>query len=315
LATIEGEASVHERLFATPDERLLAEACRPVIADGRPAPSVCLKVGATGDATYLGGQWNGQERGAEWADEGATKRWSGPRALAYLPVANDRAATLAINAIVPDHAAGPNPVLVNGVQVGALSEAGKRVWEFAVPAEAVAKAPVATVELNCRGWVPADYGGSTDRRTLGIAVRSITLTAEGARPAQEGDAIGARVTMEFRAADVLPQCAKTIGKGATLYLPGRWDADSSTLLAAFAAAMEQPGVYLKGARSVMALDGKTDNVYWTVCEDAALALNFTDSEVRREFTVRDTDLRPPGARVGRRYSVTLPPRSIAEVRW
>ncbi len=315
LSTIEGDASTHEKLFATPDEGLLADACRPAITSGEPLPSACLKVGATGDAAYLGGQWNGPERGAEWPDEGATKRWSGPRALVYLPVRNDGRATLTINALVPDHAVGPNPVLVNGVQVGALGVADRRVWEFPVPADVMAKAPVATVELNCKGWVPADFGGSTDGRELGIAVRSVTLTADGAEPASESGVPDTGITMEFRATEVLPQCAKAVGKGATVYLPGRWEADGRTLLAAFAAAMEEPGLYVPGRPSLMALDGKADNVYWTLCEDAALALNFTDAEVTREFVVRETDLRPAAARVGRRYTARIRPRAIAEVPW
>jgi len=216
---------------------------------------------------------------------------------------------------VPDHAVGPNPVLVNGVQVGALSAADKRVWEFPVPAEVMAKATVATIELNCKSWVPADFGGSTDRRALGIAVRSVTLTAEGAQPAPETGVPSVGIAMEFRGGDVLPQCAKAVGKGATVYLPIAWDTDSPTLLAAFAAAMEQPDLYVTGKRSLIALDGKADNVYWTLCEDAALALNFSDVEVSREFVVRERDFRPAAAQVGRRYAVTIPPRSIAEVKW
>jgi hypothetical protein len=315
LATIEGEADAQERLFATPDEGVLTGSARPVIVEGQPGASFCLKVGAPWDTPYLGGKWNGPEKGAEWPDEGATKRWSGPRAIAYLPVKAPGAGKLSVNAIVPEHAVGPNPVRVNGVQVGALSTAGKQVWEFSVPAEAMARAPVATVELNCKGWVPADYGGSTDRRTLGLAVRSIALTAEGAQPATEETPPTVNIGARFEGDKVLPQCARTVGKGATLYLPGLWDEDSQTLLAAMAAAMQHPELYAKGRPSLIALDGVADSVYWTLCEDSALVLNFTDAEVTREFAIRESDLRPKAARVGKPYRVTIPARSIAEVLW
>ena len=313
LATVEGDDAAHRRLFSAPEASVVAEATAPVIVAGEPAESFCLDVGAPWDQPYIGGHWNNQERGAEWDDSpGATKRWSGPTVAAYLPVRTEKPAMLSIEGIVPAHAVGENPVRVNGLVVGKMDSEG-RSWEFPVPAGVLATSDVATVELNCRGWSPSDYG-QNDRRTLGIAVRSITLTAEGAELAVEGEEPAVRVRMAFDTG-ALPTCAKRVGQGATLYLPLEWEAQSPTLLAAIAAAIETPGAYAQGIAPIIDVDGDGDSVFWTLCETSALVLNYSDAEVTREFTVREGDLRPAAAVVGKAYSVTVPARSIGEVQW
>ena len=86
-------------------------------------------------------------------------------------------------------------------------------------------------------------------------------------------------------------------------------------MAAIAEAIERADSYLPGARCVMDLDGDMDGVYWTICENSALVLNYTDAEITREFTVRALDLRPAAAKVGETHSTTVPARSIGEVPW
>ena len=312
LETIEGDTSAQQRLFAQPDASALDNAMRRALT-GDVGESICVDVGAGWDGPFIGPGWHSRERGMEWPEtEGATKRWSGPKAIAYLP-AVEGDATLHIEGIVPQAAVGDDPVLVNGVTVGAMDSASG-VWDFDVPADALSGTPVAAVELNCNGWRPSDHG-QPDDRVLGIAVRSITLTAKGGARAPEGVPPSVIVTTKIDTATALAPCARRIGKGASIFLPVGWSENQPLAMAAIAEAIERADSYLPGARCVMDLDGDMDGVYWTICENSALVLNYTDAEITREFTVRALDLRPAAAKVGETHSTTVPARSIGEVPW
>ena len=158
--TPEGSDGLRDGLFAIPaaDRRLV----RPVV-QGPPPSRFRLEIGSPGDTVYLDGQWHGAERSRMMGGkEELHMRWTGEKALAYLPCRSDADATLVLTAMLsPFSRSGANRVLVNGKVVGTLDHPGPHQSRF-------------FCSQGASGWSPGGGG----------CFRGTHLLADGAWPAR-----------------------------------------------------------------------------------------------------------------------------------
>ncbi len=178
---------------------------------GAPPARLRLLIGAAGDEPFLPGDWNGPERGGEFPDAQARKRWSGASPTVLLPLPVGQATTLEAEIVTPAFAlAGATGEIRLGSQVLGRLREGHAVYRFAVRGEQVT-APVMRLTCDIRGWRPSERTGSSDRRLLGIAVsrletgagtagepvvnRGLALTLDGERLPLRTDGRGLRVTV------------------------------------------------------------------------------------------------------------------------
>jgi hypothetical protein len=159
--------------------QLVANEADPVVWTDEAKTHYRIAVGSEGDDPHLEG-WHAGERAGEWPDRRGTKRWTAREAALVLPVAPNRAYTLTMEMFVPAHAISPDDGLfLDGARIAEFPDA-------AGPATLTASIPpgpreTLKLELRTKGWVPKELEPeSSDGRTLGIAVRSLTLKAEGA---------------------------------------------------------------------------------------------------------------------------------------
>ncbi len=134
-----------------------------------------IQVGAVGDASFLR-YWHGRERTG--ADPGAM-RWSTAASKLILPVTTGQAYTIAIDMTVPPQAISPEAGLYLGDKRIAPIEPGRRTLSAELPPSTSSRL---TLELRCRGWVPKTLvPNSSDDRTLGVSVHSITMRSKDAQ--------------------------------------------------------------------------------------------------------------------------------------
>ncbi len=141
-----------------------------------------LSLGAAGDGPYVR-QWHPGEPAGFWPDAaGQTMRWSLGESILRLPVLPGKPYTISLDVWLPKAALDAKA----GVYLG-----DRRILEFPARdgiAVLTGEVPAVSTEsvtlvLRARGWRPAEADkNSRDERTLGIAVRSVTMKAEGAGP-------------------------------------------------------------------------------------------------------------------------------------
>ena len=220
------------RLFASaaPTGTLL----RAVLGGDAPAHWT-LQVGGREDEEWLAGDWNHREKGREWQEvPDATMRWSGARPGVLLPVKPGADHTLRLSLSVPGLAVGASgiAVTVNGQTVGRIVKSGRQECVFTVPAATLGTNPVARLELAVSVWKPsAHQAGNGDARDLGVSVRQVEVLRAGAAPVAAATA-ALRIVVDQ--AQLAPQ-VRTVGKGETVFLPGR--ADDAKLIASVLAAL------------------------------------------------------------------------------
>ncbi|MFQ3549726.1 MAG: hypothetical protein SNJ70_08245, partial [Armatimonadota bacterium] len=136
-----------------------------------------ISIGKLGDGRFLM-NWHDREHGGEW-DENSTKRWSGIDSQINLPILKDKAYSIGIEVFVPEWAIDENSGLYLGdKKITPITSAGKTVYIGKIPPQ---KTDVITLTLKVKNWQPKDHiENSKDARSLGIAVRSITMKSEKA---------------------------------------------------------------------------------------------------------------------------------------
>ena len=155
---------------------------QPVLL-GEAPPHWTLPVGAPQSDAWIRGEWgSGPDRAQEWPDfPDSLMRWTGARPIIFLPVIPNREYSLRIFAAVRPQSlkSGSNEIILNGRVIGQFTKDGPQVFEAKIPASLIGKNPLAKLEMRAGTWRPAE-GGSTDPRTLGIALRQIEIVARGA---------------------------------------------------------------------------------------------------------------------------------------
>lgn len=134
-----------------------------------------VDVGRPGDDAYLE-RWYGSEKAGEWED-GGSKRWSTGESTLTLPVLKGRAYKITLDVYVPTYASAPeNGLFLADARIVDLSQNEQTVSVSGVVPPSESEEVV--LSLRVKGWIPAEVvEGSTDRRMLGIALRSIEMTA------------------------------------------------------------------------------------------------------------------------------------------
>ena len=166
--------------------QIINHARRTIISDNEDDPIVWtdearghsrVDIGLLGDDRYLTG-WMGREPASEW-ESGGTKRWSSADSMIEMPIRSSTAYTVAIDVDVPPHAVTPRGGLYLGeTRVVSLADVSRDVAIGSFPPQEADKVRLC---LKVKTWEPAEViAGSDDDRTLGVAVRSILLRADGA---------------------------------------------------------------------------------------------------------------------------------------
>ncbi|NOY80036.1 MAG: hypothetical protein GXP31_03425 [Kiritimatiellaeota bacterium] len=250
-----------ERLFPGAVKSISDKLLFRTLAPGSAPVSWRLELGRDGDGDWIFGDWHKQERGLEWPRiPDARKRWSGARSGILLPTRPGAAYRLRIDAYLPSYArtAQGNTVRINGAPVGRLDRPGAVLYEFTVPKDVVGGSALARLELDIRTWVPAECGDSTDRRRLGVAVRTIEWVRKGAGTARFGVA-SIRWTVDRRQ---LRKHARRVGKGWSVLFSGL-GAAPDTFARVAGLLLGRTGSFLPELPAVFPEDGRLDGVYTT----------------------------------------------------
>ena len=142
-----------------------------------------IDVGQTGDAPYVRG-WHGREKAAEWPDGLGGKRWSSAESELRLPVAPNARYTITLDVRIPEHAIAPEAGLYLGDECIAAFPDTPGGAEITVELPRTDKDKL-RLFVRAKGWVPADLNPeSKDRRTLGLALRTVIMQAPCASAAR-----------------------------------------------------------------------------------------------------------------------------------
>ncbi len=147
---------------------------KPLLA-GKDRANYSVSIGSDEDER-VAKNWHGRETASEWGGKG-TKRWSGSNSTLILPVIPGKPYEVTLDVFVPEHAVEPAAGVYLGTKrIIAFSKPGRSFLIGQLPAS---KADRVTLEIRCRGWVPKDVTeGSSDPRTLGVAVRSVRMKSK-----------------------------------------------------------------------------------------------------------------------------------------
>jgi hypothetical protein len=265
--TPEGSDAMRDALLAMPshEERLL----RPVVRGIAPR-RFRLEIGGPGDATYLDGQWHNAElNGITGGNTKLPMRWTGSRAVVYLPCRPDADATLLLTATLsPFSLPGRNRVLVNGMVVGKLDRAGPHTDRFTIPKKLLAGRSVAEVVFEVRTFLPTEHG-QADTRELGLAVGMVQIHSQGADNDPPAVApLGWKLDWAHAAS-----CTRRIGKGASLVLA---DVSAAAFGEAIVETLVHPEHLIPGARGVSIPLPVAEGIYATALADGVLYFNRTD---------------------------------------
>ncbi len=182
--------------------------------DGPVPTSWELDIGSPDDEPWLAGDWHGPEsRGT------ARCRWTGARALVYVPAEPHVPARLALELLVPPAAvrSGPVRVTVDGHRVGTIETPGGRTFEFEVPSP-VATGRLARIGIECTPWKPSRSSSSSDTRSLGVEVRRLVWHRADV-PAETPPVSGVRIALEVDP-EALARATRRLGLGRTVHLAG-----------------------------------------------------------------------------------------------
>jgi hypothetical protein len=137
-----------------------------------------IDVGSRGDFRFLE-NWHAGEKAWEWPGQEGTKRWSGENARILLPVRKGKRYTLEMDVAVPEYARMEGAgFYLNGKQLAPLPEKDIEVISMDLPKT---KSDEVEIRVRSKNWQPIDERENTnDTRTLGISIRSLTMTMKGA---------------------------------------------------------------------------------------------------------------------------------------
>ncbi len=123
--------------------------------------------------------WHGPEAAAEWGGEG-TKRWSTPGSRLLLPVLKNRNYDVEFDVLVPESAIeSAAGIYLGDKRIVGFEKPGTQVLKGVIPAS---KSDRVVLDIKCKGWKPSSViKGSTDGRTLGIAMRSVVMKAKASQ--------------------------------------------------------------------------------------------------------------------------------------
>lgn len=169
----DGGLSVENR--AGGKTQLVANEANPVQWTTEALSFYRVDIGASGDRPYVR-EWHGPERAPEWP-EGGNKRWSTGESVLRLPVKSGVAYTIELDLNIPAPAIGLGAGIYLGEElIAPLPDApGQAIVSGQIPA-VEDDAIVLTVKVQA--WIPAENNpDSRDRRTLGVALRTVTMRA------------------------------------------------------------------------------------------------------------------------------------------
>lgn len=138
-----------------------------------------IDIGSDGDGRYLT-HWHGPETAPEWPQKGGAKRWSAPGAELHLPVVPGEKYSATLEIYLLDLAMAEDAGIYLGDQKLAdlPSQPGRNFLTIELPP---AEEDEIVLSVKPKIWVPAEtLEGSGDMRPLGIALRTMTLQADGA---------------------------------------------------------------------------------------------------------------------------------------
>lgn len=239
-----------------------------------------LELGTPEDGEWILGDWSHRERGLEWPDiPGARKRWSGARPRIRLPAKHGAGYTLRLDVCLSEHSIGPtgNTVSVNGVEVGRLSTAGTQVAEFHVPASVLSADTDAELVMDINTWVPQEHGGSSDGRSLGVALHRVTWFRDEADP---GTATSARVHYSLDPA-AMTRLVRPVKNGWTVHLPGLAQ-DAGVLSRVLALLLRETDRHLPGVPALAPHDGRLDRVYTAITDRGILRYDADTATILTE---------------------------------
>lgn len=274
VETPEGDQSWHREMLGH-GGRLASARLRPVfdLPAGRDMPaSYRIPVGDPACSSFLDGDWYPAEQVGR-----AVRRWTGAQASVHLPLDARKRYRISLRASVPAEALSKrHRVLVNGVEVGALDLVGDHLYTFVPPAEAVTGRTVSTLTIESETLEPL----AGDLRALGVWVTYIQVDPGVGPLAPEPSFLMGRMETEIDIDRLKTDWAKPMGKGWSIYFPGR-----RAQLAGYLEAVRYLCYHLSdlapGTRDAIPVDDAWDGVYATLMTDKVLYLNEGPRDVPR----------------------------------
>lgn len=218
IETVEGDRRWFMDLFGYAGRLSPALAGRRYVGpSGDAAPRrYRVSVGQPSADPFLSGEWYDPE-----VEGGIARRWTGASAELTVPVTPGSACMLEIRASIPQEAASlRHEVLVNGVAVGTLNEAGDHTYRFEIPPAALGSS-TAVITLRSSTFVPADLmPPSNDRRKLGVWVTYVQVEPSGsAETASPPEPLTGHIEAVIDYRRLRTEWARPYGKGWTVYYP------------------------------------------------------------------------------------------------
>ena len=163
---------------------------------------------------------------------------------------------------------------------------------------------------DVEGWQPSVIDGSTDSRTLGVAVRRVKLWQAGTPEPQ--DAPAPRITTAVDRALIAQQCVKPVGQGAGVRLPA---VEPVQLADLFAAILSNPADCGLAQVPPLMLPTAKDGIWSAILPNRILLHNSADEPRRLTIELQPGTLRRLGAAVPEagQVKVLLPPHSLGSV--
>ena len=164
--------------------QMIANEPLPAPLPVRALASYRLLVGGENDSRFLR-RFHGREAMPPSFGKEGPMRWSTEDSEFRMPVQPGKPYTVTVELVAPEPALHQDAGLyLGGTRIAAIISPGLQTLRATPPPQ---KENMVRLTLRCRGWSPAELareGGrdlqTLDARTLGVAVHSITLRAEGA---------------------------------------------------------------------------------------------------------------------------------------
>ncbi|MCX6358519.1 MAG: hypothetical protein NT029_01830 [Armatimonadetes bacterium] len=283
VETPDGDQAWHREMLGH-GGRLAQARMRPVfdLPAGREMPaSYRVQVGDPASSSFLDGDWYPSELVGP-----ATRRWTGAQASVRLPLDPRKRYRVSLRASVPAEALSKrHRVLLNGVEIGALNQVGDHLYTFAAPAQALVGRSVSALTLDSETIQPS----AGDPRTLGVWVTYVRVDPEVGPVTPEPVALSGRMETEIDIDRLKTEWAKPVGKGWSVYFPGR-----RAQMAGYLEAVRYLCYHLSdlapGARDAIAVDDAWDGVYATLMADKVLYYNPGPRDVPRTVILSPASL-------------------------
>lgn len=143
-----------------------------------------VKIGAVGDADFVGAGWYGGEPAQDGTTalgpDITTARWTNGNAVLRLPVTPGLAYTLKLTATIRPNTPPQTVAIAQGAPV-ALGVGKTQTVTLHIPAAATANQHTVAVTVRGQPWSPSVlYPGNNDARELGARVYTVEMQADGA---------------------------------------------------------------------------------------------------------------------------------------